>query len=152
MEVPMNVGEMCSRGIVSIFESASLREVASLMGERHVGTVVVTAKFSTTSQPVGIITDRDIVRAQLEHVADLSRLRVADVMAKSPLTLRDDEAIEDAIETMRARGVRRAPVANAQGSLVGFVSTDDLIAEVARQVSTLARLLQRQLALEGRHT
>ncbi|HEY6926844.1 MAG TPA: CBS domain-containing protein [Steroidobacteraceae bacterium] len=146
----MKVGEMCSRGVVFVFESASLRDVAVLMKERHVGAVVVIAKSSTAPQPVGIITDRDIVRAQLAHVAELSRLRVADVMTKPLLTLRSDEELEDAIATLRARGVRRAPVVNDRGELVGFLSTDDLIAEVARQVSTLAKLLQRQPAQEWR--
>jgi len=146
----MKVGEMCSRGVVSVFESASLRDVAALMKERHVGAVVVITRFPATSQPVGIITDRDIVRAQLQHVADLSRLRVADVMTKSPVTLPDDEELEGAIATLRAHGVRRAPVVNARGDLVGFLSTDDLIVEVARQVSTLARLLERQPAEEWR--
>lgn len=146
----MKVGEMCSRGVVSASESASLRDVATLMAERHVGAVVIVSKSSP--RPVGIITDRDIVRAQLEHVADLSRLRVADVMTKSPLTLSQDDALEDAVETLRAHGYRRAPVVNAQGELVGFVSTDDLIAEVTRQLGTLAGLLQRQPERTGRHT
>jgi len=139
---------MCSRGVVSVFESASLRDVAVLMKERHVGAVVVIAK---SPQPVGIVTDRDIVRAQLTHVADLSRLCVADVMTKSPVTLHDDEELENAIATLRAHGVRRAPVVNARGDLVGFLSTDDLIAEVARQVATLAQLLGQQPAQEWRH-
>src|SRR5262245_61559227 len=121
----MKVGEMCSRGVVSASESASLRDVAALMAERHVGAVVIVSKLAAQSRPVGIITDRDIVRAQLEHVADLSRLRVADVMTKSPLTLTGEDALEDAIETLRAHGFRRAPVVNAHGELIGFVSTDD---------------------------
>src|SRR3569833_142267 len=146
----MKVGEMCSRGVVSVFESASLRDVASLMKERHVGAVVVVAKLPPSPQPVGIITDRDIVRAQMQHVADLSRLRVADVMTKSPLTLRSDQVLEEAIDTLRARGVRRAPVVNGRGELVGFLSTDDLIGELARQVSTLGRLLERQPAAQWR--
>jgi CBS domain-containing protein len=72
-------------------------------------------------------------------------------MTKSPLTLTDEEALEDAIETLRARGLRRAPVINVRGELVGFVSTDDLIAEVVRQLTTLAGLLQRQPE-SGRYT
>ena len=148
----MKVGEMCSRGVVSLLESASLRDVADLMKERHVGAVVVLAEYSTCLRPAGIITDRDIVRAQLTHVADLSRLCVADVMTKSLLTLRDDEELENAIETLRVHSVRRAPVVNARGDLVGFLSTDDLIAEVARQVNSLAQLLQRQPAQEWRQT
>jgi CBS domain-containing protein len=123
-----------------------------LMAERHVGAVMVVSKFSTQPRPVGIITDRDIVRAQLEHVADLSRLCVADVMTKSPLALSDTDELEDAIESLRAHGFRRAPVINARGDLAGFVSTDDLIAEVARQLGTLAGLLQRQPERSGRST
>jgi len=147
----MKVGEMCSRGVVSVFEGASLRDVAVLMKERHVGAVVVIARSPTKPQPVGIVTDRDIVRAQLTHVADLSRLCVADVMTKSPVTLRNDDELESAIATLRSHGVRRAPVVNAQGDLVGFLSTDDLIAEVAREVATLARLLEQQPVEEWRH-
>ena len=148
----MKVGEMCSRGVVTALESASLRDVAVLMAERHVGAIVIVSKAGAQPVPVGIITDRDIVRAQLEHVADLSRLRVADVMTKPPLTLTEGEQLEDAIEILRARSLRRAPVVNARGELVGFVSTDDLVAEVARQLGTLAGLLRRQPERGGRYT
>ena len=145
----MKVGEMCTRGVVSVTEATALRDVAKLMSERHVGAVVVVAKTSP-QKAAGIITDRDIVRAQLEHVADLSRLRVADVMTSDPFTVRDDEVLEDAIEAMGARRVRRAPVVSTQGALVGFVSTDDLVSEVARQLSILARLIEQQ-PRHGRH-
>jgi CBS domain-containing protein len=57
--------------------------------------------------------------------------------------------MEEAVATLRARAVRRAPVVNARQELVGLVSTDDLIAEVARQVGALATLLQRQPEQEG---
>jgi len=82
------------------------------------------------------------VRAQLEHVANLSRLRVADVMTKRPVTVQPDLPLEEAIHLMRAQGVRRAPVVDAQGLPLGLVSTDDLIVEMARQFDTLARLLR----------
>jgi CBS domain-containing protein len=137
----MNVGEMCSRVAVQAPESATLEEVASLMRERRVGCIVVTR---STKQPtvVGIITDRDIVRAQLEHVANLSRLRVADVMTKGPLTVQPDFSLEEAIHLMRAQGVRRAPVVDAHGVPVGMVSTDDLIVEMARQLESMAGLVR----------
>ena len=144
----MKVSEICSHHVVSVTESASLRDVAGLMDKHRIGTVVVISKFSERGVPIGIITDRDIVRAQLEHVADLSRVRVADVMTKSPSTVFDHETVEAAIQALRARGVRRAPVINAHGELVGLLSSDDLIAEVARQVGVVAEMMQRQPAHE----
>ncbi len=148
----MKVGEMCTRGVVCVTESTALRDVAKLMNDRHIGAVVVVSSPAGLPTTVGIITDRDIVRAQLEHVADLSRLRVADVMTSAPLIIRKDELLEDAIELMRARGVRRAPVASDDGALVGFVSTDDLVMELARQLGTLGRLLERQPRHSAHHT
>jgi CBS domain-containing protein len=142
MEIAMNVGEMCSRGVVYVSESATLQDVAILMRDRHVGAVVVVTSPLDAPVAVGIITDRDIVRAQIEHASDLARLRAADAMTKNPLTLRVDQQLDDAIESMRARGVRRAPVLTAQGALFGFLATDDLIAETVRQLGTLARLFQ----------
>jgi CBS domain-containing protein len=147
-EVAMNVGQMCSRGVIHVSESATLQEVAILMRDRHVGAVVVVTLRLDAAVCVGIITDRDIVRAQLEHASDLARLRAADAMTKNPLTLRVDQQLDDAIESMRARGVRRAPVLTAQGALFGFLATDDLISETVRQLGTLAGLLQRQPAAE----
>ena len=144
----MKVSEICSRGVATVSESASLRDVAELMGKRHVGSVVIVASHSAKAPPVGIITDRDIVRAQLEHVADLSRMRVADVMARPPVTVCSEDTIGTAIEILRGRGIRRAPVVNAHGELIGLVSTDDLIGEVARQVSAMAQMLQRQPSRE----
>jgi CBS domain-containing protein len=122
------------------------------MGKHHVGTVVIVDNASEKARPLGIITDRDIIRAQLEHVADLSRLRVADVMTKSPVTLAEDKTISEAVETLRAHRVRRIPVVNAQGELIGLVSSDDLITEVAREVSSLAQMLRLQPAQEGHRT
>lgn len=144
----MNVGQMCSRGVIYVSESASLQDVAILMRDRHVGAVVVVTCPPEAPVPVGIITDRDIVRAQIEHASDLARLRAADAMTKDLLTLRVDQQLDDAIESMRARGVRRAPVLTAQGALFGFLATDDLIAETVRQLGTLAQLFQRQPVAE----
>ena len=144
----MNVGEMYSRGLVSVTANAPLSEAARLMRDRRVGAVVVVSTPSDRPVAVGIITDRDIVSAQLDSAADLSSLRSADVMTPDPLILCESDAVGDAIERMRERGVRRAPVVTIHGALIGLVSTDDLISQVARELGALARLMERQLATD----
>jgi CBS domain-containing protein len=140
----VKVGQVCTRGVVSITRSASLIDVARLMCDRHVGAVVIVGSTSDQCIPVGIITDRDVVRAQLPRVADLSRVQAGEGMTRDPLVLTEDESVENAIRHMRARGVRRAPVVSATGALVGIVSTDDLLGQLAEMVTSLAQLVGQQ--------
>mgnify|MGYP001548399135 CR=1 FL=1 len=144
----MNIGQICSRGIVSVQEGATVSEVAQLMRSHNVGAIVVVG--TRTGQPVarGIITDRDIIRAQLEHTMDLSGLAAFGIMTADPLVLGEDTGVDDAMEMMLQHGVRRAPVTDLHGSLIGLISTDDLIAQVARELGSLARLLELQPTVE----
>ncbi len=145
----MYVKQLCSRDLVSARTNATLADVAALMCRHRVGTVVVTRQSAGRPEAIGIITDRDIVRAQLERTADLSRLNVEDVMSRDLLVLDENVSIEEAIQRLRARSVRRAPVVTRDGMLVGLVSVDDLVAELARRFGALARLLERQTAREA---
>lgn len=144
----MNIGQICSRTVVSVPVNASLATVAELMRDRHVGAVVVTTSPLDRPVPVGIITDRDIVRAQLEATADLSRLSARDAMTRDPLVLAENDSISTAIERLRERGVRRAPVVTKNGALFGMISTDDLIAQVSLDLIGIGGLLARQPRIE----
>ncbi len=140
----MKIAKACTRPAVTAAASATLSEVATLMRDRNVGAVVITKSPADEPVAVGMITDRDIVHAQLDHVADLSRLSAEDVMTRDPLVLNEEDSVEDAIIRMRGRGVRRAPVVSAAGELVGVVSTDDLLENIAEDLIVLAYVLARQ--------
>jgi CBS domain-containing protein len=140
----MNVGDICTRNPATVSPAATLAEVVSLMRDRHIGAVIVTKRPLDQSVPAGIITDRDIACAQLEHRADLNSLSAEQVMTRNPLVVKEGESMSTAIEKMCARGVRRAPVVSEHGALIGIVSTDDLFAMVARELVQLARLVTLQ--------
>src|SRR5579875_60686 len=114
----MLVGTLCSRRPVAVSTGASLADVACLMRDQHVGAVVVTESGPWGPRVVGMITDRDIVRAQLERTADLSRLSAGEVMTRKPLVIGEEESVDGAIAHLRARGIRRAPVVSLNGALV----------------------------------
>jgi CBS domain-containing protein len=145
----MNVGEVCTRRAISVSTSATLAEVATLMDREHVGAIIVTTGGAVRPRVAGIITDRDIMRAQLEHVADLSRLSAGDAMTVRPLMLEPQEPIDGAIAHLRARGVRRAPVVGPNDEPLGLVSVDDLLAHIADTLAGIARIITRQVATEG---
>jgi CBS domain-containing protein len=145
----MNIGRLCNREVVVVHPHEPLSSAAREMCERHVGMVVIVSDQPEGRLPVGVLTDRDIVRAQLGQASDLFCLSVAQVMTERPLALGENEAMTDAIERMRARGVRRAPVVNARGLLIGVVSIDDLLTAIAEELSGLARLVAAQQQREA---
>jgi CBS domain-containing protein len=137
----MNVGALCTRGMVSVPMSATLLEVATRMRSGHVGAVIVTSGIEPHLRVAGIITDRDIVRAQLLHTADLSRLSAGDTMTERPLVLDEQESIDGAIAQLRARMVRRAPVVTADEKPIGLVSIDDLLAQLTTTLIDVVGIL-----------
>jgi CBS domain-containing protein len=114
------------------------------MFEKHVGTVILTRTPSDRPVAAGIITDRDVICAQIEHGGDLGSFPAVRHMTQDPLSFSEDVRVEDALSRMRERGVRRAIVLDESGGLIGLVSVDDIILRLADQVAAIGRLLETQ--------
>lgn len=140
----MNVGEICSREVVVMDGGESLREAVRLMRENHVGDVVITENRAGKTLPVGILTDRDILIEVVAKDVPLDSLGVSDVMSSGLLTVTESETEAEALTVMRHKGVRRAPVVDAGGALVGIVSIDDVIEVLAEQLGNIAALIGRE--------
>jgi CBS domain-containing protein len=140
----MKVGSLCRHEVASVPMSASIYQVATLMCQQRVGSVIVTDRSGARSHVLGIITDRDIVLAQLERTASFAEINVSDVMTTCPLLIHEDEDVTQATRRLRNAGVRRAPVVNAAGELVGVISVDDLFSQVAKDIRNLAGIVDRQ--------
>lgn len=142
----MQIGDICSREVYFVRPDESLAIAVREMNDRHVGSVVVVE--SRGERPVGIITDRDVLQGQIRRSADLFCLSTGDVMTRNLMTLPETSGVAEAIERLSARGVRRAPVVNASGDLVGIVTLDDLLPVVAAELTELARLVGTQALRE----
>jgi CBS domain-containing protein len=140
----MNIGEICSREVYVAKPSEPLAEAAREMCRRNVGTVVVVERQGELVRPIGIVTDRDIVRALVQRAARIDELEIGSVMTWSPLALREDSEIGEAIEFLSESTIRRAPVISDTGDLVGIVSIDDLLPIVSEELGALTRLIARQ--------
>ena len=141
----MKVNELATHQVVTISPTESIVDAARLMREHHVGDVVLVRERESERVPVGLITDRDIVVAAIaQGVDDLSRIRVQDIAAHELVTAGADDDVEEVVRLMLAQGVRRVPVVNALGALVGIVTYDDLVAFMADELADFARLFARQ--------
>lgn len=141
----MNIANVCSNRIISIAKEASLVAAAKLMQQNNIGALVVVDNKDHYPIPCGIITDRDITLQLLSLDNNLDTLTVADRMSQDLLLVNHHQEVSVVMQQLCTKGVRRAPVVDDQGKLVGMVSTDDLLILLADQLSTLAALVRRQL-------
>lgn len=144
----MILGEACNREVIIVERSTSALEAAKLMRIHHVGDLVVTEPRDGEQVPVGIITDRDLVLEVLAEELDPETVTVGDVMAYQPVTAHERDDLERALEVMRSKAIRRLPVVNERGGLVGLITVDDILELLAEQMTDLARLIGRQAQRE----
>jgi CBS domain-containing protein len=100
----------------------SLVHAAQLMWESDCGAVPV-VQYETV---VGVITDRDICMASYTQGKRLGDIRVDSAMSKALFSCGPDESIGAALATMGDRRVRRLPVLNEKGELLGIISISDV--------------------------
>ena len=146
----MRVGDICTRDSVCIGLSASLRDAAETMRQHHVGAVVVvTEQPDGGCRPVGILTDRDIVLSVVAKGVEAENVTVADAMTTSISSCKASQGVFEAIDIMSARGVRRLPVLDSGGGLVGVVSADDIHALFSAKLCTLSEAMLHEQVRES---
>ena len=146
----MLVGEVCNREVVIVDRSASVLEGAKLMRQHHVGTLLIVESSEGRNKPIGIITDRDIVLEVLGEGLGVDDVTLSDVMGQELHHIDEGAGLYDAYAMMRSKGVRRLPVVNAHGELVGILAADDLIEIIAEQINELVALISREQGQEER--
>jgi CBS domain-containing protein len=136
----MPIGDICVRGVITCNRDTKIDEVAQLMRQHHIGDVLVTEESKGKQAPVGIVTDRDIVASVIALKLDPAIFSAGDLINRKLITVRADLGVFEAIREMRKHGVRRMPVLDQEGTLVGIVSIDDLIELLAHEMSELAQV------------
>lgn len=144
----MKVEEFQSSGTVHVPMTCTVREAAKQMRDRHVGALIVTENGPPSSRVVGILTDRDIVVNAVVDRAAPDDLLVADIMQTRVLSIDRSADIGDALQTMASHGVRRLAVTNAEGTLVGMLSLDDLLGALSRDWALLSSIVRSELSRE----
>lgn len=140
----MQIGELCSRKVVAAEETATPAQMARLMREHHAGCVVITRNDASVRKPVGIITDRDIVIELIAKDAPMESCTARDIMTLELVTAKESDDVGDVFQSMRQHGVRRIPVVDDRGALVGIVSADDLVDYIREQIGDLVSLIGRE--------
>jgi CBS domain-containing protein len=132
----MKVREIMTTDVRSCGPEASLAEAAMIMWENDCGTVPV---VNGAGQAVGIVTDRDICMAVATKNRLASDISVGEVSQGHVRTCRPEADVSAALDVMRKEQLRRLPVVDEGGRLVGILSLADVVRHAKKGESKKAR-------------
>ena len=119
------VKEIMTSDPVCCIPQDSVTDVARLMKREDVGSVPV-VKDRKSGKLSGIVTDRDLVLKVLAESRDPNSIEVEAVMTRTPVTCRDDEDLENCLDAMEKHQIRRMPIVDGGGRIVGIIAQADI--------------------------
>jgi CBS domain-containing protein len=134
----VTIWRICQRDVDTATLAEDIHAAAQRMESRCVGTLVV---LDEHEHPIGIITDRDIALRVVGQGRNPEETSVGDVMTRSPKTLPEAAPLSGALAAMQSEGVRRLPVVDEAGRLVGMVSLDDVVRQVAEDLAHVSTVI-----------
>ncbi|MFB6197530.1 MAG: CBS domain-containing protein, partial [Halobacteriaceae archaeon] len=137
--IMVTASDIAATDVVSAARNDSVSNVAEMMGEEQVGSVVVEEE----NVPVGIVTDRQIALGVAKD-PELGHETVDTVMTKDVKTIHEDSTIFQAAQVLSEEGVRRAPVVDDDGWLVGLLALDDLLFVIQEEFDTAEDVIEAQ--------
>jgi CBS domain-containing protein len=159
------VKDVMTRKVVAVHTSASFKEIAATLRDRRVSAFPV---LDDTGTVIGVVSEADLITKEaleandeahpgplsgLLHRRDLEKARGAtagELMSRPPLTVRPDDLVSHAAHLMHERRIKRLPVTDANGTLVGIISRTDVLSVFSRSDQDLRHQITQDVIL-GRY-
>lgn len=132
--------------VATVTETTTVTALLAELAVRNIGAMVV---VGPDGAPVGIVSERDVIRTLQERGAEALRAPVSDIMSGSVLTCAPEDRVDDLAATMTDHRVRHIPVL-ADGRLAGIVSIGDVVKNRLEELGAERQQLEAYITQGGR--
>lgn len=122
METEIPVREIMTRPVITANADLDIFSAAKKMAQANVGSLIIVAE----GKPIGILTERDLVKKVVAKAVDPRSVLVGDIMNSPVVSIEPDASLREAAALMLRSGVKRLPVIS-DGRLVGVITDTDLV-------------------------
>ncbi len=129
-------------GVLSVSSSSTIADAVKILGERRIGTVVISDDGQV---PLGILSERDVVRIIATKGAAVLQDSVADHMTKRLVTCERDNTVQQILATMTEKRFRHMPVVE-NGVMVGIITLGDAVKAQLTELEMEKDALQGMIA------
>lgn len=118
---PSIVADIMSSPVVTVDGEVNVRDAALLMTDKQIGSIIITER----GQPIGIVTQRDILDRIVSPCKDPCEVRMKEIMSSPLITVPKETTILEAMKRIREHDISRLVVMD--GEMLGIVSEEDII-------------------------
>ena len=133
--------------VKTAMENQTIREVCKMMYQNKNGSMLILKKNAIDDdkiddkEPIGIVTERDIVRLMGSSDMSLDNVPVGELMSSPLITINPNNSIKDAIEIMQQKDIRRLPVVDNKGKMVGIITDKDVFRAMLKNQTLVTSFL-----------
>ena len=124
------VSSIMTTNVKTATEEETIQTVCKAMYENEIGSIVVIKRTIDGINPIGIVTERDIVRQIGLSELFVVQAPIRHIMSTPLVTIEPNSPIRSAIEIMQQKNIHRLPVIDNKGIMVGIVTSTDLLKEI----------------------
>ncbi|HET7390420.1 MAG TPA: CBS domain-containing protein [Nitrososphaeraceae archaeon] len=149
------VSEFMTKKVKTITENETMRQACKLMYQDNIGSIVILKKDTndqdgTTTKKeiaIGMVTERDIARMVGFSAKFFADMPVSEVMSKPLITVNPDTSVKDAVSLMEQKDIRRLPVIDDKGQIVGIITAKDIFKAIMKTFKETRK--DKDLMFEG---
>ena len=158
------VSSLMTRNVITQTEDQNVHAVSKTMHENNIGSVVIVRNkdrdndIISSNKPIGIITERDVVRILGSLEPALLKAPIRELMSKPLITISPNSSIKDAMQTMQLKNIRRLVVVNVEkegkennqddNKMIGIITDKDIFRAIMKNQDLIPSFLSQQLPVE----
>jgi CBS domain-containing protein len=158
------VSSLMTRNVITQTEDQNVHAVSKTMHENNIGSVVIVRNkdrdndISSSNKPIGIITERDIVRIVGSLDPSLLKVPIRELMSKPLITISPNGSIKDVMQTMQLKNIRRLVVVAVEkegkennqndNKMIGIITDKDIFRAIMKNQDLIPSFLSEQLPVE----
>jgi CBS domain-containing protein len=144
------VSSIMTKKVIVQTDNQNIQAISNTMYENNIGNVLIVRNDAVQGsikqdKVVGIITERDVVRIVGSFDPTLYHLPVRELMSKPIISITPTCSLKDAMETMQTKNIRRLPILEPEGKLVGIITSRDIFKIIIKNQDTMSTFINSNL-------
>jgi CBS domain-containing protein len=138
------VSKFMTKTVLTANFDQTIQSVCQIMQENHIGSVVIVKREMDGNKPLGIITERDIIRKIGSVELFTTQTPIRELMSNNVISIKPHNTISDATRIMHGNNIRRLPVIDDDGKMVGIITDKDVLKAIAGKWSNASAYICRE--------